>query len=153
MYCTNKDCPDFAATGVHGEYREGIFECPYCGKFLEEKLPETHIRDDGPLPDVPQAKTWGEHEPPTADGAHQDLEPVFETSDPSEVPVVRSFLDAHGVPHVVVGGESFDAFRGSLSPFRFNPKAGVIGFLVPTKYAEIARDLLAEIEEDPGNEG
>ena len=147
MFCSNLECPDFAATGLHGEYRDGITECPYCGKYLVESLPEHESPDPGPLPDVPQAKTFGEYEPPAADEAHEDLEPVFETSDPSEVPVVRSFLDGHGVPHVVVGGESFDAFRGSLSPFRFNPKAGVIGFLVPIVFAEIARDLLAEIEE------
>jgi hypothetical protein len=78
---------------------------------------------------------------------------VYETSDPSEVPVVRSFLDAQGVPHVVVGEERFDAFRGSLSPFRFNPRAGVVAFLVPGDYAEVARELLTEFDDDSGESG
>ena len=147
MYCTNKDCPDFTATGLHGEYREGITECPYCGQRLADSIPESPVGDAIP-PDIQPASSCGAHGPPAADEAQDELEPVFETSDPSEVPVVRSFLDAHGVPHVVVGGENFDAFRGSLSPFRFNPKAGAIGFLVPAAYAEIARDLLAEIESE-----
>ena len=66
--------------------------------------------------------------------------------------IVRSFLDAHGIPHVVVGEERFDAFRGSLSAFRFNPRAGVVAFMVPAEYAEIARDLLNELEDSPGDD-
>ena len=93
------------------------------------------------------SETWGGHEPPQADEAHADLEPVFETTDPTEIPVVRSFLDAQGIPHVVVGEERFDAFRGSLSPFRFNPRAGIVAFLVPSAYADVTRELLVEIED------
>jgi hypothetical protein len=141
MYCTNDDCPDYKATGVHGEYRDDITVCPYCGQPLQP-APAT-----GPMPDVPAAPPRSSYEPPAADDAHDDLEPVYETSDPTEIPVVRSFLDAQGIPHVVVGEERFGAFRGSLSPFRFNPRAGVAAFLVPSPYAEIARDLLAEIED------
>jgi hypothetical protein len=65
--------------------------------------------------------------------------------------VVRSLLDAQGIPHVVVGEERFDAFRGSLSPFRFNPKAGVVAFLVPSSFAELARELLVEVEDETAN--
>jgi len=148
MYCANTDCPDFISTGIHGEYREGITECPYCGERLADSLPERPVATDPSPPDTRPASTWGAYDPPEAGQVQDDLEPVFETSDPSEVPVVRSFLDAHGIPHVLVGGETFDAFRGSLSPFRFNPKAGVIGFLVPAAYAEIARELLTEIESE-----
>ena len=148
MYCRNTKCPDFISTGIHGEYRDGITECPYCGELLADSLPEPPAVIDPGQPDSKPASTWGAYDPPEAGQVQDDLEPVFETSDPSEVPVVRSFLDANAIPHVLVGGETFDAFRGSLSPFRFNPKAGVIGFLVPAAYAEIARQLLVEIESE-----
>ena len=148
MYCINSGCPDFKATGLHGEYRDGVTVCPYCGEPLADSLPESPaVVDPGQPPPKPES-TWGSYDPPEAGQVQDDLEPVFETSDPSEVPVVRSFLDANAIPHVLVGGETFDAFRGSLSPFRFNPKAGVIGFLVPAAYAEIARQLLVEIESE-----
>jgi hypothetical protein len=152
MYCTNEECPDFAVTGKHGEYRDDISHCPYCGERLHEHLPtrraETHLTPTEREP----SETWGDNEARSADDVHADLEPVFETSDPTEIPVVRSFLDAHGIPHVVAGEERFDAFRGSLSPFRFNPKAGVVAFLVPAAFAELARELLAEIEEETGDQ-
>jgi hypothetical protein len=151
MYCTNKDCPDFAVTGKHGEYRDDITHCPYCGERLHEKLPASRSEDRLTPTGRERGETWGDYEAPAVDEAHSDLEPVFETSDPTEIPVVRSFLDAQGIPHVVVGEERFDAFRGSLSPFRFNPKAGVVAFLVPTGFAEHARKLLVEIEEDTGD--
>jgi hypothetical protein len=152
MYCTNKDCPDFAVTGKHGEYRDDISHCPYCGERLHEQLP-TNRAEERPAPaERERAETGGDYEAPSVDHAHSDLEPVFETSDPTEIPVVRSFLDAQGIPHVVVGEERFDAFRGSLSPFRFNPKAGVVAFLVPAAFAELARELLVEIEEETGDQ-
>ena len=140
MFCANPDCPDVLATGIPGEYREGITVCPYCGQALVEEKPSV----DEPELDEPPAGA----DEPTLAAPGDDLEPVFETSDPTEVPVVRSFLDAQGIPHVVVGEERFDAFRGSLSPFRFNPRAGVVAFLVPSPYAETTRELLAELETD-----
>lgn len=138
MYCPNPDCPDFTSTGMHGEYVAGVTTCPYCGEALVETLP-------GPAEQA-RADLQKEGDAPTPYEPGEDLEPVFETSDPTEVPVVRSFLDAHGIPHVLVGEERFDAFRGALSPFRFNPRAGVVAFLVPSPYAEIARELLVELE-------
>ena len=155
MYCPNRTCPDFETTGRHGEYREGITQCPYCGEQLVWEEPSAAAAPvAGPTDSAPESLApWGDHSPPTADDAHSDLEPVFETSDPTEIPVVRSFLDAQGIPHVVVGEERFDAFRGSLSPFRFNPRAGVVAFMVPSAYAENTRELLAEIEDVPDSEG
>lgn len=145
MYCTNPECPDFTATGKHGEYRDGITVCPYCGEALQATPSGPQ-----PPPDDPEARDRRGDELPV--GRHDDLEPVYETSDPTEIPVVRSFLDAQGIPHVVVGEERFGAFRGSLSPFRFNPRAGVAAFLVPAEHAEIARELLVEMEEPSSSE-
>jgi len=153
MFCANHECPDFELNGRHGEYREGITQCPYCGEQLVAANPSAST-GEAEANDVEPASTdaWGGHEPPQTDEAHADLEPVFETSDPTEIPVVRSFLDAQGIPHVVVGDERFDAFRGSLSPFRFNPRAGVVAFLVPSAHADVTRELLAELEETDSTE-
>lgn len=149
MNCSNTKCPDFIATGRYGEYREGITVCPYCGEPLVEDDPSlaAEIEDEGQA--SPPQDDWGGPRPPAGEVDFDQLEPIFETSDPTEVPVVRSFLDSEGIPHVVVGEERFDAFRGSLSPFRINPRAGRVVFLVPPPYSEIARELLAEIENAP----
>jgi hypothetical protein len=149
MYCPNRKCPDYEMNGRHGEYRQGIDRCPYCGEALVADDPSaTTATADGP--DIAAAgprEGWEDDEPPAIDDIQGDLEPVFETSDPTEVPIVRSFLDAQGIPHVVVGEERFDAFRGSLSPFRFNPRAGVVAFMVPSACADLTRELLVELEE------
>jgi len=153
MYCPNRECPDFETTGRHGEYREGIIECPYCGHQLVSMDPaaaEAPLAESARPPDFGPA--CGAHGSPRPMEAGDDLEPVFETSDPAEIPIVRSFLDAQGIPHVVVGEEQFDAFRGSLSPLRFNPRAGVAAFMVPTAYADVARELLVEVENEPTEE-
>ena len=116
MYCTNRKCPDYENTGIHGEYREGITECPYCGEALVAEE-QTGGPPATPEPAPGAEKFSAAPDPVAVTADHSDLEPVFESSDPTEIPVVRSFLDAHGIPHVVVGEERFDAFRGSLSPF------------------------------------
>ncbi len=149
MFCANRQCPDFEMNGRHGEYREGITQCPYCNEPLVAEDPSALVEppDEEAAASPQSCQDRGNCAPLSAEDAHADLEPVFETSDPTEVPVVRSFLDAQGIPHVVVGEERFDAFRGSLSPFRFNPRAGVVAFLVPSEYAEVTRELLVELEE------
>lgn len=152
MYCPNRDCPDFKDTGRPGEYREGISHCPYCGTALVAEDPLRAAPPARPARGPEPGGGWERADDAIAEPSGDELEPVFESSDPSEVPVVRSFLDAHGIPHVVVGEERFDAFRGSLSAFRFNPRAGVVAFMVPAEYAEIARDLLNELEDSPGDD-
>ena len=149
MFCGNRECPDFEMNGRHGEYREGITQCPYCGEPLVAEDPtaqQAELEESG-AETSPPPECWRDREPPSSDDLAEDLEPVFETTDPTEVPVVRSFLDAQGIPHVVIGEERFDAFRGSLSPFRFNPRAGVVAFLVPSAYAEVTRELLVDLED------
>ena len=138
MFCPNPECPDRKETGRAGEYVLGTTVCPVCGEYLVESLPgesENDFRGEG------LEKTF---EPQPG----ETLEPVFESSDPTEVPVVRSLLDSEGIRYVTTGEEKFDAFRGGLSPFRFHPAAGVVRFLVAASQAEKARELLSEIEID-----
>ena len=75
-----------------------------------------------------------------------EVEPVFETADPTEEVVVKGLLESEGIPYVTTGAEKFDAFRGALSPMRFNPSAGIAIFLVPTPLADRVRQLLADFE-------
>jgi len=129
MYCSNAKCPDYIATGNHGEYVAGVTTCPVCGEYLVETLP--------PTTDLPREQSH-----------YTDVEPVFETGDPTEVVVVKGLFESEGIPYVTTGAEKFDAFRGALSPMRINPSAGTAIFLVPTPLAHKVRQLLEDFESD-----
>lgn len=135
MYCPNPQCPDYFETGKPGEYVPGIVVCPHCGADLVEVAP----------PEVMGSERPRDRDPDPAPDAQ--FEPVFECTDPSEVAIVKSLLESEGIRYVTSGEEQFDAFRGSLSPFRFHPTAGKIRFLVPENQAESARAILTELEE------
>jgi hypothetical protein len=153
MFCPNRDCPDFKATGRHGEYRQGITICPYCQTALVDQDPaDLQQPTPGGSASPADDMDWDESRA-SCPASSDDLEPVYETSDPSEVAVVRSFLDAQGIPHIVVGEEQFDAFRGSLSPLRFNPRAGSVTFMVAAAFAAAARELLADFDETDDEAG
>jgi hypothetical protein len=131
MFCPNRDCPDFIATGNHGEYVAGVTTCPVCGEYLVDDQPAA---GDGPR----------------EQSHYTEVEPVFETADPTEVMVVKGLLESEGIPYVTTGAEKFDAFRGALSPMRINPKAGIAIFMVPTPLADTVRQLLDEITKAEG---
>ena len=129
MFCPNPECPDFVATGTHAEYVAGVTTCPVCAEYLVDTLP----------PDDPA---------PREQTHYTDVEPVFQTSDPTEVMVVKGLLESENIPYVTTGAEKFDTFRGALSPMRFNPGAGMVVFLAPTPVADTVRQLLEEYEKD-----
>lgn len=132
MFCANPDCPDFVATGNHGEFVAGVTSCPYCHEPLVDRLPD-------------------DEEHPTLEGSPDpmaDLEPVLETADPAESEIVKSILTGAEIPFLIRGYEQFKAFRGGHAAFRFNPRAGELVFLVPAERAEEARALLTEAEPD-----
>ena len=78
------------------------------------------------------------------DGPRDDLETVFETSDPTEIPIVTSLLRSEGIECLVRGEERFDPFRGALSALRFNPLAGRVEVVVARDRAEEARAILSQ---------
>ncbi len=133
MFCSNRECPDFLETGFHSEFVAGVTVCATCGEYLVERLPE-----EDEMADAPQR----EPRPDT------DVEPVFESWDPSEVTVVKTLLDSAGIPYATLGAESFDTFHGGRSPMKFNPTSGSVFFLVPKGIADRARELLAKVETD-----
>jgi hypothetical protein len=128
MYCPNPECPDLVQAGVRGEYVDTITVCPACGSYLVATIEEA---------DPQLAAQRGAGEP----------EPVFFTEEPTEIPIIKSILDGAGIPYSAEGDEHFDAFRGGLSPLRFNPLSGSVTFYVPANLAEEARALLAGHEE------
>jgi hypothetical protein len=128
MFCVNPECPDFLATGAHGEFVAGVTACPYCRQPLVDRI------DDGAPP------------PHLAPDPSAEPEPVLETSDPAELEIVKSILAGAGIPFLVQGLEQYKAFRGGHAPFRFNPRAGALVFLVPAERAEEARALLTGAE-------
>lgn len=131
MYCPSLECPDFVATGNHGEYVDGVTTCPVCGEYLVDTLPEAGA--------VPRDQTH-----------FTEVEPVFETADPTEVVVVKGLLESEGIPYVTTGAEKFDAFRGALSPMRINPSAGIAIFMVPTPLADMVRQLFEDFTDENG---
>jgi hypothetical protein len=135
MFCSNPECPDYEATGFHAEYVVGVTVCPACGEFLVDRLPDEAAAANG---GVPASSTGGDAE----------LVEVHSTSDPSEIPIVKSLFEAAGIPCLTRGEEGFDSFRGSRSAFRYNPRAGAIVFLVPAALADDAHALLQQFDEE-----
>ncbi len=129
MYCPNTKCPDFEATGKHSEYVSGITTCPSCGEYLVDTAP---LEENGPR-----------------DESHYtEVEPVFETSDTSEVLVVKGLLESEGIPFVTSGSQSFDAFRGWVSEKPYSQGGRTTFFMVPTQLANTVRELLKSLDEE-----
>jgi hypothetical protein len=74
------------------------------------------------------------------------LEVVFETIDGTEAAIVKSLLEAAGIPYFTRGEDRYDAFRGAFRGTVFNPCGRPVAFLVPTSLANEARALLQESE-------
>jgi hypothetical protein len=89
------------------EWKEGITSCPDC-----------HV----PLVD----------EPPEASRADDELVSVFQTTVADTLPVVKTALDAAGIPYLVQGDEAF-----GVLPIN-------VAILVPADRADEARELISE---------
>lgn len=140
MFCPNDDCPDFVNTGLRSEYRDDIMRCPYCETPLVAAAPPAgHTDSDEP------------RKPRVADD--EIMEPVIEATDLTEVAVIRSVLDAAGIPYLTTGEQRFGAFRGSfVSGSILSPGSRGVIFTVPSRMAEEARAILEEFDEEPGEE-
>jgi len=135
MFCPNDDCPDYLATGLRAEYRDEVLVCPFCGTPLVYERPSAAPVADVDLP----AK------PPVADD--EELEPVIEATDPTEVPIIKSMLDAAGIPYLTRGEDPFNSFRGVFaSGSIFHPRSSGVIFVVPSRMADEARTLLEALE-------
>jgi len=70
------------------------------------------------------------------------LEVVVETIDATEVAIIKSLLEAAGIPYLTRGEDRYDAFRGAFRGTVFSPRGRPVAFLVPASLAEEARLLL-----------
>lgn len=137
MFCPNDECPDYLNTGLRSEYFNDVLICPYCDTPLVAERPP-HASLDGGNPEKPPV------------GIDEAMEPVIEATDLSEVAVIKSVLDAAGIPYLAHGENRFGAFRGAfVSGSIFNPSSRGVVFTVPSRLAEEARILLEEFDEDP----
>jgi hypothetical protein len=74
--------------------------------------------------------------------SEESLEIVLETINATEVAIVKSLLEAAGIPYLTRGEDAYDAFRGAFRGTVFNPLGRPVAFLVPASMAEDARLLL-----------
>ena len=138
MFCPNDDCPDFLDTQLRSEYREDIMRCPYCDTPLVAAAPPAAPPDEDDHPPKPRV------------GDDEAMEPVIEAADLTEVAVIKSVLDAAGIPYLANGEQRFGAFRGAfVSGSILSPGSKGVIFTVPSRMAEEARALLEEFDGDP----
>ena len=136
MFCPNDECPDFLETGLRSEYRQDITICPYCATHLVAVASSV----EPPLEDG--------HPPKPRVGDDETMEPVIESTDLTEIAVIKSVLDGAGIPYLAHGEQRFGAFRGAfISGSIFNPRSRGVVFTVPSRMAEEACALLEEFEE------
>ncbi len=76
------------------------------------------------------------------------LKIVLETVDPAEVAVIKTLLEAEGIPYLTRGEDRYDAFRGAFRGTVFSPRGRPVTFLVPAAIYEEAR-LVLSVGESP----
>ena len=127
MYCPNAECPDLVEGGVRGEYVDGIIECPRCGTLLVKAaavdLEEALRALDGDV----------------------DLETVFVTADGTEAAVVRTVLDASGIPFTTTG-DADQEYLGLGSAGVGVVGRGGVTFLVRSDDVAAAQEVLKHRE-------
>lgn len=109
-------CPECGS-----EFREGIVRCPDC---------EVDLTTEQPL---------------VEQGSPEDLVDVFDTSDVSLLPVVKSVLEAAGIPFFVQGDEALGVLpvgRVGVGGFSAEGHGLAATILVPRSRAEEVRELL-----------
>jgi len=117
-------CPECKA-----EFRAGILRCPDCDVALVERLAE-----------------------PTARDGVEDLVTVLRTTDPALLPVVKTVLEAAGVPFVVQGEAALSYFPLGPAAARATGRVTGASVLVPRERAAEARELLESSPDTPDPE-
>ena len=139
MYCPNDHCPDYVKTGLRSEYRDDIQTCPYCGTTM------VHHRPEDPEPEYEGIIS----KPPV--GVDEEMMQIVESTDLTEIAVIKSILDGARIPSLALGEDRFSAFRGAfIGGSIFNPRSRGVVFTVPRRMADAALRLLRQQEtEEP----
>lgn len=127
MFCPNPKCPDLIESGVRGEYVEGITQCPTCGEPLVS----------GSAIDSAEALRL-------VDG-DVDLETVLVTADGTEAVVVRSMLEASGIPFMTDGDADQQYLGLGWAGVGVVGRGGV-SFMVRSEDVAAAKELLEQRE-------
>jgi hypothetical protein len=68
----------------------------------------------------------------------------------AEVAIIKSLLEAVGIPYLTRGEDQYDAFRGAFRGTVFNPLGRPVAFVVPASMAEETRLLLQRDFQEEG---
>jgi len=82
--------------------------------------------------------------------SEESLEVVLETMNAAEVAIIKSLLEAVGIPYLTRGEDQYDAFRGAFRGTVFNPLGRPVAFVVPASMAEETRLLLQRDFQEEG---
>ena len=82
--------------------------------------------------------------------SEESLEVVLETMNAAEVAIIKSLLEAVGIPYLTRGEDQYDAFRGAFRGTVFNPFVRPVAFVVPASMAEETRLLLQGDSQEEG---
>ena len=113
-------CPQCA-----GEFVDGIYECPDC--------------------QIPLKHEWELEEPEIE---QEEFVIVFETADVSQIPFVKSLLDAAAIPHILQGEQAVGIL--AMPPLVANASHSAFAtcLLVPKSREQEARELIADLERE-----
>ena len=76
---------------------------------------------------------------------HDDLVPIFDTSDPALLPVIKSLLMGAGIPYLVQGEEAMSMFPVGEIIGPFTKRGLAARILVKPEDVEAATELLREL--------
>ena len=119
-HCPNPDCPHLVRFGRISEFLDGVEQCSDCGTQL--------LAGDAPPPEPP---------------SYHELVTIYTANDGVQAHLVRSALEANGIP-VHIGGEALLGAVGELP-------AGTMQVIVqvPPQFAEQARQIALECDAEP----
>jgi hypothetical protein len=67
---------------------------------------------------------------------------TLETIDPTEVAIVKTLLEAAGIPYLVRGEDRYEPFRGAFRGTVISTRGRPVTFLVPASMVSEARMVL-----------
>ncbi len=138
MFCPNSECPDVKRTGLPGEYRPGIHECPRCKTTLVAEKPTQVKEVESFQPENERQRITAEMGSDSEEREWANFVSVAELPNVSLVAFAKSLLDGSGIRYFIKN-EAFHRLEGFATPL-WIPEV-----LVEPGRAEEARRLLARL--------
>ena len=118
-HCPNRDCPHLLRHGAFNEFQDWVEVCTDCGGPLESGEP----------PEIPRP-------------GFRELVTVYQAASPIQAQIIRSRLEAEGIPVHVKG----DMLAGAVGELPANVL--YVEVQVPPESAERAREIALEVERE-----